>query len=87
MSQQIPISLSNRVDCIYSPGCTRSGYSFFNLAASFSRRSRDRPATDHLRFVGNLAAMCVHTIVPVKPEDPSTTIPYFRATESETAIS
>lgn len=57
---------NKRAGCILSsPGCTRSGYSFLNFVASFSRRSRERPATDHLRFVGNLAAMCVHTIVPV----------------------
>lgn len=65
MCQQIPVCIFNGADGIFLPGCTRSGYSFLNFTASFSRRSRDRPATDHLRFVGNLAAMCMHTIVPV----------------------
>jgi hypothetical protein len=36
--------------------------------------------------MGNLAAMCVHTIVPVNPEAPSTTMSYFREFESASAI-
>ena len=40
----------------------------------------------HFRFMGNLAAMCVHTIVPVNPEAPSTTMSYFREFESASAI-
>lgn len=61
-----------------SPGCTLSGYSLLSLAASFSRRSRDRPAIAHWRFVGNWAAMWRQTCVPVNPEAPTTMMPYCR---------